>query len=132
MTENEMKRAVFDMLLPQCPYLIISQFDKTAEFPEELKHLGPNVVIRFGRTKGIMEMPDLVITDKGLSVTISIQGFRRVIRADWESVMQLYTLGPQGEPECVVGWSRWIQGKGGTAKPETPAPEPRLRLVKSD
>jgi len=34
--------------------------------------------------------------------------------------------------DCVVGWSRWVQGQLGTAKPE-PEPQPRgLRLVKSD
>lgn len=118
MTENEMKRVIFEALLPQCPYLIVSQFDKTAVFPEELKGHGPNLVLRFGRTKDVMEMPDLVIDEKGISVTISLQGRRRQVHADWESVLQLYTVDPNGAADCVVGWSRWIQGQAGTAKPE--------------
>lgn len=132
MTENEMKRQMLELLLPQCPYLIIAQFDRNSVFPEEMKSLGPNVVIRFGRTKGVMEMPDLMLTAQGLSTTISIQGRRYVIRADWESVLQLYTMDEKGNVDCVVGWSRWVQGQLGTAKPE-PEPQPRgLRLVKSD
>lgn len=133
MTENEMKRMIFEALLPRCPYLIIAQSDKTAVFPKELEHLGPTVVIHFGRTKGIMEMPDLVIDDKGINVTLSIAGLRRQLHADWESVLQLYTLDIEGNADCVVGWSRWVQGQVGTAKPEEQgAHKPGLRLVKND
>jgi hypothetical protein len=133
MTENEMKRRTLELLLPQCPYVIIAQFDKNSVFPEEMKSLGPNVVIRFGRTKGVMEMPDLVFDDKGFTTLISIQGRKYTIRADWESVLQLYTLDAADNANCVVGWSRWIQGQAGTAKSEA-APEPKrgLYLVKSD
>lgn len=136
MTENEIKRKTLELLLPRCPYLVISQFDTTSVFPESIMESETYVVIRFGRTKGVMDMPDLVLDEWGFRVTISIGGRHHQIRAAWESVLQLYTENSKGDADCVIGWSRWIglqHGKAEEQRTKQPAAQPQgLRLVKND
>ena len=119
---NEQKRSLVDTLLPLCPFVLIDATSPKVSVPEGLKQ--KDLVLRLGRDKAVMGMPDLVIDQQGFRVTISIRGTLHFVNVPWEVVSRCWV----GEPFLgpVVIWP------DAPPQPENEAPKPKgLRLVKN-
>lgn len=132
--ENQQKRALIEALLPSCPFVELMAHDADVLLPDVLK-THPKVVLRLGRTPGIMNMPDLVFTEQDFSATVSVRGALYAVRIPWTAVLRIWTTAGDMQDSVVTlsGWQRWFTGK--SDQPEAPAPEPKrpqLRIVKSD
>lgn len=130
---NQQKYEFVQFMLPYCPFLEVNTRASGVVLPDALKQDG--LVLRIGRDKHVMAMPDLELTPTGFSVTIISlsHGINSYITIPWEAVNRVWVGAPFTGPMLL--WPDAI-AQALVVKPIEPMPvaEPeekpkRLRLV---
>lgn len=86
-TVNDVKRQVVVAMLQTCPFLTCAAQHPDAVLPDHIKQ-AELVILQIGQVTGIMEMPDLAITEQGWSGTLMFRGYRAWCFVPWEAVLQ--------------------------------------------
>lgn len=133
MSFNQQKYEFAQFILPYCPFMQVNVQVPGVVLPEALMRDG--LVLRIGRDKHVMAMPDLELTPKGWSATlISLQhGINSYATIPWEAIDRMWIGDPFSGPMLL--WPEAIAQALVVTPLEEPAPEapPKgLRLVKSE
>lgn len=101
MDYNQQKRAIFEALLPACPFMAVDGTAAGVELPDDLRVV--DLVLRIGNQPHILNMPNLVFTDAGWRGTISQQGRLTGISIPWHAVSRCWL----GEPFPIGCFTMW-------------------------
>lgn len=119
---DQQKAALAAILLPFCPFMAVDATRADVEVPESLR--STQLVLRIGRDKQVLGMPDLVLDERGWSATISIRGALFKVKVPWVAVQAMFVGEPFSGPS--IAWPEFADVEEVNAAPA----RPKLSVVK--
>lgn len=125
---NQQKLALVELLLPLCPFLAVDGTHPGVVVPAGCTRT--DLVLRIGRDPRVLGMPDLELTKRGFSGTMSFnRGQLFVVFVPWEAVSRGWIGDPFEGPIFV--WPPVAQASGGCVAQAPQKERPRLQVVRS-